>query len=88
MKYLIIPILLAITACASKPEVIDPIAPITPIIPQKSTQSVSGIPKIDLFAEAHRCQGIVKYQAEAQNGEIRSRLSCEWSVTPDQWGSW
>ena len=43
----------------------------------------------DLFEEAHRCQGVVNYQAEiTSNGEIRSRLSCKWNVTDQYWGAW
>lgn len=52
-------------------------------VPQSRTEN-----QVSLFDEAHRCQGIVKYQAEMQSGEMRSRLQCEWTVSPDEWGAW
>ena len=43
---------------------------------------------VSLFDEAHKCKGVVRYQIEQQDGKTRSRLSCEWTVQPDEWGEW
>ena len=56
-------------------------------VPQVTAVPQSGS-EVSLFQEAHRCQGTVRYQAEVQRGELRSRLSCEWQVSPDEWGTW
>lgn len=84
MKYLIIPLLLTLTACASTSGPTERGTPEEPIVVLRANEELS----TDLFAEAHRCQGVVKYQAEIQNNNIRSRLTCAWEVEPDQWGSW
>ncbi len=88
MKYLIVPLILAISACATTSQKKQPVGSDGEIIPYIVTEAVSAPISNNLFSEAHRCQGIVKYQAEMQNGEMRSRLTCEWQVTPDTWGIW
>jgi hypothetical protein len=84
MKYLIIPLLLTLTACASTSGSTQRGTPEDPIVVQRANEELSA----NLFSEAHRCQGTVKYQAEIQNNNMRSRLTCVWEVEPDQWGSW
>ncbi len=88
MKYSIILPVLLLSSCAltSKQQPMD-VAPVA-IDPVTATETVTERSRFDLFADAHRCQGIVEYEAEIQNDEIRSRLTCSWEVTPDNWGSW
>ena len=57
----------------------------TPANPEVKAEAT---PSASLFDEAHRCEGVVRYEAEMQRGEMRSRLSCEWTVEPDEWGAW
>jgi len=84
MKLLIIPILLLLSSCATTSQAPPVIVPDAAVVAPVATQEVSH----DLFSEAHRCEGTVKYQAEMQNDNMRSRLTCEWEVSPDEWGSW
>lgn len=84
MKYIIIPLILAVSACSSTSGPQSRGTTEDPIVVLRANEEVA----VDLFTDAHRCQGVVKYQAETQNGNLRSRLSCEWEVDPDEWGSW
>jgi hypothetical protein len=88
MKLLLIPLLLILSSCAmtKQPQPTD--VADTAIVAPTVSQELTGPMTNNLFSEAHRCQGTVKYQAEMQNAMIRSRLTCEWEVSPDEWGTW
>ena len=58
-----------------------------------TTETVSGVTSTSpatgsLLDEAKMCQGKIKYQIETLNGMIRSRLTCEWEASEEQWGEW
>lgn len=89
MKYLIIVLTLAVSGCASTSDTPTNNLTGSDIAPYTANKELSApVPASNLFTEAHRCQGTVKYQAEVQNNAMRSRLTCEWLVEPDEWGSW
>ena len=79
MKNMIFVTLLATVAFAGCSSTSSPVESSEVSLPPQGT---------DLFQEAHRCQGKVRYQIEQLGDQVRSRLSCEWEVRPDQWGEW
>ena len=73
MIYVILLVMVGLVGCSTTSTSLSP--------PAEASQA-------SLFDEAHRCEGVVKYQAEMQDGRMRSRVQCEWTVSPDEWGAW
>ena len=88
MKYLIIPLVMILSACAGISQRQSTVVPQGQITSYNATEELEPFVQFNLFAEAHRCQGVVKYEAEIQNDKMRSRLTCTWKVNPNEWSNW
>lgn len=87
MKYLIVPIILIISACATTTPPIPADTPVEEIVPEIVTQELSD-PIADMLIQARKCPGVVTFTAIYANDKPKARFSCSWDLNEQLTETW